>query len=142
MIALTSQGTLAVLAQNLKDANGSTDPASGETLFTSTNSGQTWSATPSPVAIPSPASGPCDNYSSALLPSTDGTSILEIATRDPGSGCTAYVGTGSLPTAGSVVSLRAHVNGDYVAAENAGSSPLIANRTAIGSWEEFDLIHD
>jgi len=27
-----------------------------------------------------------------------------------------------------------------VAAENAGAAPLIANRTAIGGWERFDLI--
>jgi chitinase len=42
----------------------------------------------------------------------------------------------------SVISLRAHANGDYVTADNAGSSPLIANRTAIGTWEEFDLINN
>jgi lysophospholipase L1-like esterase len=40
----------------------------------------------------------------------------------------------------SVVSLRAHANGDYVTAENAGASPLIANRTSVGTWEQFDLI--
>jgi lysophospholipase L1-like esterase len=39
-----------------------------------------------------------------------------------------------------VISLRAHANGDYVTAENAGADPLIANRTAIGTWEQFDLI--
>jgi len=39
-----------------------------------------------------------------------------------------------------VVSLRAHANGQYVCAESAGTQPLIANRTAIGSWEQFDLI--
>jgi lysophospholipase L1-like esterase len=39
-----------------------------------------------------------------------------------------------------VISLRAHANGDYVTADNAGASPLIANRTAIGPWEEFDEI--
>jgi hypothetical protein len=40
------------------------------------------------------------------------------------------------------VSLRAHSDGDYVTAENAGASPLIANRSSIGQWEEFDLIYD
>jgi hypothetical protein len=45
-------------------------------------------------------------------------------------------GTG--PT--TVVSLRARANGLYVTAENAGTQPLIANRTAIGSWEQFDLL--
>jgi beta-glucosidase len=39
-----------------------------------------------------------------------------------------------------VISLRAHANGDYVTADNAGASPLIANRTAIGPWEQFDEI--
>ena len=29
-----------------------------------------------------------------------------------------------------------------VTADNAGASPLIANRTAIGTWEQFDLISD
>jgi beta-glucosidase len=40
------------------------------------------------------------------------------------------------------VSLRAHANNDYVTAENAGAAALVANRTAIGPWEEFDLIND
>jgi hypothetical protein len=39
-----------------------------------------------------------------------------------------------------VVSFRAHANGRYVCAENAGAQPLIANRTAVGGWEQFDLI--
>ncbi|MYS23824.1 xylan 1,4-beta-xylosidase, partial [Streptomyces sp. SID4948] len=38
------------------------------------------------------------------------------------------------------VSLRAHANGDIVTADNTGASPLIANRTAVGPWETFDLI--
>jgi len=47
------------------------------------------------------------------------------------------VGSGGTTT---VVSLRAHANGMIVTADNAGASPLIANRTAIGTWEEFDLL--
>jgi beta-glucosidase len=39
-----------------------------------------------------------------------------------------------------VVTLRARVNGQYVTAENAGAAPLIANRAAIGPWEQFDQI--
>ena len=39
-----------------------------------------------------------------------------------------------------VISLRSRANGLYVTAENAGASALIANRTAIGAWEEFDLL--
>lgn len=39
-----------------------------------------------------------------------------------------------------VVALRAKVNNRYVAAERAGAAALIANRTAVGPWERFDLI--
>jgi hypothetical protein len=38
------------------------------------------------------------------------------------------------------VALTARANGKIVTAENAGTSPLIANRTAIGLWEEFQVI--
>jgi GH25 family lysozyme M1 (1,4-beta-N-acetylmuramidase) len=38
-------------------------------------------------------------------------------------------------------SLLASVNGRYVTAEAAGSQSLIANRTAIGPWEQFDQIN-
>ena len=41
-----------------------------------------------------------------------------------------------------VISLRAHANNMIVTADNAGASPLIANRTAVNAWEEFDLINN
>jgi parallel beta-helix repeat protein len=46
------------------------------------------------------------------------------------------------PTTSGVMSLRAHANNMYVTADNAGASPLIANRTAIAAWETFDLINN
>lgn len=39
-----------------------------------------------------------------------------------------------------VISLRAGINGRFVTAEAGGVAALIANRTAIGPWEQFDLI--
>ncbi|MHA6764930.1 ThuA domain-containing protein [Streptacidiphilus sp. PAMC 29251] len=51
----------------------------------------------------------------------------------------------SVPTAPPVtpvISLKAHANGKFVTAENAGASALIANRTAVGSWEQFDEIDE
>ncbi|MET8910361.1 GH25 family lysozyme [Micromonospora sp. NPDC004551] len=41
---------------------------------------------------------------------------------------------------GPATSLLATVNNRYVTAENAGSSALIANRTVLGPWEQFDRI--
>jgi hypothetical protein len=39
------------------------------------------------------------------------------------------------------VSLRSLANNNYVTADNAGASALIASRTTIGLWESFDLIN-
>jgi type 1 glutamine amidotransferase len=46
--------------------------------------------------------------------------------------------TQPVPTGAAV---RARVNNRYVAAENAGAGALIANRTAIGGWEQFDVVN-
>ncbi|MFD5073418.1 xylosidase [Streptomyces sp. NPDC058371] len=39
-----------------------------------------------------------------------------------------------------VISLRAGINDSYVTAEKEGDAALIANRTAIGPWEQFDMV--
>ncbi|HEY3608816.1 MAG TPA: glycoside hydrolase family 3 C-terminal domain-containing protein [Pseudonocardiaceae bacterium] len=52
---------------------------------------------------------------------------------------TGSVTIGGAPV-GHVISFRAHANNMIVTADNAGASPLIANRTAIGPWEQFDEI--
>ncbi|GAA4695535.1 GH25 family lysozyme [Phytohabitans rumicis] len=50
-----------------------------------------------------------------------------------------YAALASL-VAGRATSLLATVNNRYVTAERAGAGPLIANRTAIGPWEQFDQL--
>jgi glucose/arabinose dehydrogenase len=74
-----------------------------------------------------------------------GTGTLYFVARDP-AGAAGYlfnvnwmdfIGLGDTVK---VVSLRAHANGQYVTAENAGASPLIANRSAVGAWEMFDEV--
>ncbi|NJC86906.1 lectin, partial [Planosporangium mesophilum] len=39
-----------------------------------------------------------------------------------------------------VVKLNAKANGAWVTADNAGRSPLIANRQVADVWEKFDVI--
>jgi hypothetical protein len=56
------------------------------------------------------------------------------------SGTASTLGTGTGSGGGGASSLRAQVNTRYVSADNAGANPLIANKTAIGSWEQFDII--
>lgn len=41
------------------------------------------------------------------------------------------------PPPGGVVTIRALANSTFVAAENAGAEPLIANRPAASTWEQF-----
>ena len=41
---------------------------------------------------------------------------------------------------GDVVSIRASANNSFVAAENAGAAPLVANRTSVSTWEQFEVI--
>lgn len=43
---------------------------------------------------------------------------------------------------GDMIALKAVANDRYVAAENVGSEPLVANRTGIGFWETFTLVHN
>ena len=40
---------------------------------------------------------------------------------------------------GGNIALQSHANNRYVCAEDAGNSPLIANRDAIGPWETFKM---
>ncbi|MFF1707528.1 xylosidase [Streptomyces sp. NPDC058252] len=48
--------------------------------------------------------------------------------------------SGGTPGIGSVISLKALANNQYVCADNTGTSPLIANRTSVGAWEQFTLV--
>jgi hypothetical protein len=41
---------------------------------------------------------------------------------------------------GDTIALKAYVNGKIVTAEDGGSSPLIANRDHVGSWEKFQIV--
>ncbi len=106
---------------------------------------------------PSPSSGRCSGCSGspartvANTGSRAGTEVAQVWTSASGTN-QILVGASSrdirltgqigAPPANHVITLRAHANNDYVTAENAGAAPLIANPTAIGPWEEFDLIND
>jgi beta-glucanase (GH16 family) len=44
------------------------------------------------------------------------------------------------PSPGGTVAIRAQANNTFVSAENAGASPLVANRAAASTWEQFRVI--
>jgi len=39
-----------------------------------------------------------------------------------------------------MIALRAHANGQYVTAENAGTAPLINNKSGVDAWEKFTVV--
>jgi len=51
-----------------------------------------------------------------------------------------FAGLLALPARAGASNLVASANNDFVTAENAGASDLIANRTAASSWEEFQVV--
>jgi hypothetical protein len=83
---------------------GGVDSGNGRTLLVNSNADGTgnWTTLTAPVAItspPGPSGNPCQNYSSALLPSTDGSTLLEMAndyTNGTSGGCHAYFATARL----------------------------------------------
>jgi len=49
-------------------------------------------------------------------------------------------GGGSGAPIGATIAIKAMANDQYVCADSAGADPLIANRTAVGPWEQFTVV--
>ncbi len=76
-------GQILVIGQVLLEKDGTVSPENGKVFFSSTSldgSGP-WVTQPAPVPVPSAYDNFCPNYSSALLPSTDGKRMLELASK-------------------------------------------------------------
>jgi hypothetical protein len=88
-------GRIVLVGQVLTLGNGEMLPASGRVLLTNDQRGEgPWTQVAAPLATPVPSRDACSNYSSALLPSADGTTLLEISTRyDQDNICRAYYAT-------------------------------------------------
>ncbi|MFD7816082.1 RICIN domain-containing protein [Streptomyces sp. NPDC059785] len=90
-------GRILLIGQRLLNKDGSVASDSGHTILANTENGSgPWYEIESPVNVPSPEINYCPNYSSPLLPSADGTKVLEIATDYDGTVCRPYFATGSL----------------------------------------------
>ncbi|GAA2615909.1 hypothetical protein GCM10010411_58700 [Actinomadura fulvescens] len=101
----SAHGRVFMVGGLVKDQNGAILPESGKRIFVNTEKGAgNWYEIEAPVqvsftAAPGTEELVCNNYSSALLPSADGTGLLQIATKrigDPNTGrCTAVFGSAS-----------------------------------------------
>ncbi|MFD8367861.1 sialidase family protein [Streptomyces hygroscopicus] len=88
------QGKLLLVGQAMYNADGSRAEGSGRTIWTNSKGGEgAWREIPAPVAVTSDKVDFCPNYSSSLLPSADGSEVLEAATDYDGDVCRLYYAT-------------------------------------------------
>ncbi|MEU6025678.1 exo-alpha-sialidase [Streptomyces tauricus] len=92
-------GRLFLIGQVLYNKDGTVAAGNNKTVWVNSAGGNgTWREIPAPVTVASTVVDHCPNYSSALLPSADGTSLLEIATDWDGGICKPYFATKSVPS--------------------------------------------
>jgi hypothetical protein len=92
----SGNGAILLIGQMLYQPNGTVDPDNGKVIFVnySADGSGPWSTIKSPVEVPTAYDNYCPNYSSSLLPSTNGKSLLELASDYDSSGvCLTYFNT-------------------------------------------------
>lgn len=88
-------GEILLIGQLLQDSLERQVPGSGGTLMkTAGGVDGPWIEVPAPFTVTGVYDNYCPNYSSSLLPSSDGARVLLVATAYVGTTCTAFYGTG------------------------------------------------
>ncbi|GAA2044467.1 hypothetical protein GCM10009839_55160 [Catenulispora yoronensis] len=151
--------------RTVADVAAVADPATGVAVYDTYGAsgwqvyGGTSAAAPIIASVYALAGVPAGGDRPAKYPYQHSYSLFDVTSGSNGSCSPAYLCTGVVgydgptglgtpngvwgfaPTSTvSVVSLKAHANGDYVTSDSGGASPLIANRTTIGPSEQFDLV--
>ena len=93
---LSANGAILLVGQVMKEANGTVSASNGQVVFvnTATDGAGPWRAIDAPVHVPTAYDNYCPNYSSALLPAADGSSLLELASDyDAGGTCRTWFAT-------------------------------------------------
>jgi hypothetical protein len=89
-------GALLLVGQVLYESSGAVSSENGQVLFVNNSSDGSgpWYTITAPVQVPTAYDNYCPNYSSALLPAADGSSILELASDYNSSNeCVTYYGS-------------------------------------------------
>ena len=96
--AASPNGTILLVGQMMYDAPGSVSAGNGITIFTNhtADGSGPWGTMPAPVQVPTAYNNYCPNYSSPLLPSLDGSAVLEFASDYVGTVCTMFYGSGPI----------------------------------------------
>ncbi|RSM59935.1 exo-alpha-sialidase [Kibdelosporangium aridum] len=92
-----SSGTVLVITQMLVEQDGRLAPGNGKTILANDHVGAgPWYEIPAPIPVEGVNNEECRNYSPYLLPSPDGTAVLEVTTDYDGPICKTYYATGPL----------------------------------------------
>jgi hypothetical protein len=96
--AASANGTILLVGQMMYSSSGAVASGNGITVLTnhSADGTGTWNTMPAPVKVPTAYDNYCPNYSSPLLPSPDGQSVLEFASNYSGSVCKMYYGSSAI----------------------------------------------
>lgn len=92
-VANSPNGAVLIVGQMMREANGQTSSLNGATVLISRSLGAagSWDSIAAPVMVPGARGNqPCTNYSSALLPSVDGSMLLELASEGTKKHCSTY----------------------------------------------------
>ena len=109
---ISSNGALLLVGQVLYESNGGVSSQNGQVLFVNNSADGSgyWYTIAAPVQVPTAHDNYCPNYSSPLLPSADGTTILEMASDyNSANQCVTYFASESwnnLPGNGSTYTFR------------------------------------
>ncbi|WP_433224321.1 RICIN domain-containing protein [Dactylosporangium sp. CS-047395] len=129
-LATTATGRVLLIGQRVRNADGTDSAVNGRAMFTSVDNGRSWYATATPVAVPGARSEVCPNYSPVLVPTVDGTGVLQVTTDDTGSGCHASWDSGLLPP--TTTRPGRFANGSACVDVAAGGN---ANAAAVQAWQ-------
>ena len=151
--ATSTNGTILLVGQMVYDSSGSVSSGNGVTILTnhSADGSGTWSTMPAPVQVPTAYNNYCPNYSSSLLPSVDGSSVLEFASDYVGTTCTMFFNSGAIlagtvaptvtvtPSAVRVSSLPLQVT-VTVAGQSGGPAPTGLVTLTAGSYSSTSTL--
>lgn len=134
---LSANGAIVMSGQLVFDSNNAISAANGKVLFANTNVDGTgaWYTITAPVQVPAAYDNYCPNYSSALLPASDGSSILELASDYLNGGCITYFASeawNQLPADNATYVIQS-VQAPALCLDNTGWST--ANNTSAELWD-------
>jgi hypothetical protein len=90
-------GTILLITEMLVKDGGALDAGNGGTILANDNRGDgPWYEIPAPIMVSGVDNEGCRNFSPALLPATDGRSVLELTTDFDQSVCKTYYASGPL----------------------------------------------